>query len=285
MHTAVTQTKETIMELRYRHYMALTAAQLEDALTLRKLTDAQRKEIKRVVAEQKANAKSYNAKRRVCDELWSELLAPARRERKVVGVLLNTAKRKAFYEDVETGPSAPRIKALQAYADSIDKFLGVAKRLAETLESPYRIAKRPTSKRPMGVPNNGTHWTDWVLESEKKEIRAMFAAIPKGVRHRGKTPYERTIPKLFRVNEYGEKLSVFETTRMRLRKQTEGFLKQAEREQALLDNMGGLAAQDTEYEALKHKVKQLRQAVHLIDTASDDTPLPTSWRGFFAGEE
>jgi len=285
MHTAMTLTKETIMEIRYRHYMAMSTAQLEDVLTLRKLTDAQREEIKRVVAEQKANAKSYNAKRRVCDELWSELLAPARRERKVAGVLLNTAKRRAFYEDVETGPSTPRIKALQAYADSIDKFLGVAKRLQETAESPYRIAKRPTSKRPMGVPNNGTHWTDWVLESEKQEIRAMFDAIPKGGRQRSKVPYERTIPKLFRVNEYGEKLSVFETTRMRLRKQTEGLLKKAEHEQAVREDMGGFVAQDTEYEAIKHKAKQLRQAVRLIDTATDDTPLPTSWRGFFPDEE
>ena len=203
----------------------------------------------------------------------------------MVGVLLNTAKRKAFFEDVETGPSAPRIKALETYADSIDKFLGVAKRLQETLDSPYRIAKRATSKRPMGVPNNGTHWTDWVLESEKQTIRAMFDAIPKGGRHRGKTPYERTIPKLFRVNEYGDKLSVFETTRMRLRKQTEGLLKKAERELAVREGMGGFVAQDTEYGELTHKVKQLRQAVHLIDTASDDTPLPTSWRGFFAGED
>lgn len=273
------------MELRYRHYMALTASQLEDALTLRKLTDAQRKEIKRVVAEQKAHAKSTNAKRRVCDELWSELLAPARRERKVVGVLLNTAKRKAFYEDVETGPSAPRIKALEAYAYSIDKFLDVAKRLAETLESPYRIAKRPTSKRPMGVPNNGTHWTDWILESEKQEIRAMFDAMPKGGRQRSKVPYERTIPKLFRVNEYGEKLSVFETTRMRLKKQTEGLLKRAQQELDVREDMGGFVAQDSDYEALTLRVKQLRQAVHLIDTATDDTPLPTSWRGFFTDEE
>ena len=273
------------MELRYRHYMAMSTEQLEDVLTLRKLTDAQREEIKRVVAEQKAHAKSHNAKRRVCDELWGELLAPARRERKVVGVLLNTAKRKAFFEDVETGPSAPRINALETYADSIDKFLGVAKRLQETLDSPYRIAKRATSKRPMGVPNNGTHWTDWVLESEKQTIRAMFDAIPKGGRHRGKTPYERTIPKLFRVNEYGDKLSVFETTRMRLRKQTEGLLKKAERELAVREGMGGFVAQDTEHGELTHKVKQLRQAVHLIDTASDDTPLPTSWRGFFAGED
>ena len=273
------------MELRYRHYMAMSTEQLEDVLTLRKLTNAQREEIKRVVAEQKAHAKSYNAKRRVCDELWGELLAPARRERKVVGVLLNTAKRRAFFEEVGTGPSAPRIKALETYADSIDKFLGVAKRLQETAESPYRIAKRPTSKRPMGVPNNGTHWTDWVLESEKAPIRAMFDAIPKGGRHRGKTPYERTIPKLFRVNEHGDKLSVFETTRMRLRKQTEGLLKKAERELAVREGWGGFVAQDTEYGELTHKVKQLRQAVHLIDTASDDTPLPTSWRGFFAGEE
>lgn len=274
------------MEIRYRHYMALTAAQLEDVLTLRKLTDAQRKEIKRVVAEQKAHAKSHNAKRRVCDELWSELLAPARRERKVVGVLLNTAKRKAFYEDVETGPSTPRIKALQAYADSIDKFLDKAKRtMQDTLESPYRIAKQPSPKRPLGMPNNGTHWTDWVLESEKQTIRAMFDAIPKGGRQRSKVPYERTIPKLFRVNEYGEKLSVFETTRMRLRKQTEGLLKKAEHEQAVREDMGGFVAQDSEYEAIKHKAKQLRQAVRLIDTATDDTPLPTSWRGFFPDEE
>lgn len=282
----MTQPKETIMEIRYRHYMAMTTAQLEDVLTLRKLTNAQREEIKSVVAEQKAHAKSYNAKRRVCDELWSELLAPARRERKVVGVLLNTAKRKAFFEDVETGPSAPRIKALEAYASSIDKFLDKAKRtMQDSLESPYRIAKRPTSKRPMGMPNNGTHWTDWVLESEKQTIRAMFDAIPKGGRHRGKTPYERTIPKLFRVNEHGDKLSVFETTRMRLRKQTEGLLKKAEHELAVREDMGGFVAQDTEHEALKHKAKQLRQAVHLIDTASDDTPLPTSWRGFFTDDE
>ena len=273
------------MEIRYRHYMAMTAAQLEDVLTLRKLTNAQREEIKRVVAEQKAHAKSTAAKRRVCDELWGELLAPARRERKVVAALLNTAKRRAFYEDVETGPSAPRIKALEAYAYSIDKFLGVAKRLQETLESPYRIAKRPTSKRPLGVPNNGTHWTDWVLESEKQDIRAMFDAIPKGGRGRGKTPYERTIPKLFRVNEYGEKLSVFETTRLRLRKQTEGFLKRAQQELDVRLDMGGFVAENDDCGELKHKVKQLRQALHLIETASEDTPLPTSWRGFFTDEE
>jgi hypothetical protein len=113
----------------------------------------------------------------------------------------------------------------------------------------------------------------------------MFDAIPKGGRQRSKVPYERTIPKLFRVNEYGEKLSVFETTRMRLRKQTEGLLKKAEHEQAVRLGMGGFVAQDTEYEALTLRVKQLRLALHHIDTASDDTPLPTSWRGFFAGEE
>ena len=72
---------------------------------------------------------------------------------------------------------------------------------------------------------------------------------------------------------------------MRLRKQTEGLLKKAEHERAVREDMGGFVAQDTDYDALVRRVKQLRQAVHLIDTASDDTPLPTSWRGFFADEE
>lgn len=176
----MTLTKETIMELRYRHYMAMSTEQLEDVLTLRKLTDAQREEIKRVVAEQKAHAKSHNAKRRVCDELWGELLAPARRERKVVGVLLNTAKRKAFFEDVETGPSAPRIKALETYADSIDKFLGVAKRLQETLDSPYRIAKRATSKRPMGCPTTARTGQTGCWSPRNKPFAPCLTPYPRG---------------------------------------------------------------------------------------------------------
>jgi hypothetical protein len=112
--------------------------------------------------------------------LWSDLIAPAKAERRIVQRMLTLKL---------DNPSPERALALEAYLMVLDAIIGRLVLKANTCgETPARLAEGTD------VPNKGEHWTDWMPKKKIDLIKDYFAAIPytKGVRQ--KTPFERRIP-------------------------------------------------------------------------------------------
>lgn len=264
------------MEIKYPHYMKLQPSALRARLAARRLPQSVVDEITKTVERQRDEQRALRAKKKAQQALWRELLDPAKREFKTMNTMLRNARfQLRLADEEEKDISLARIEALQAYMLVINDFLTAAEQWSQDIAvTPARKAKRAMKAFPGGIPNGGSHWTDWIPESKKRPVIALFDAIPHKPKAKRKVPFERRIPKVFRTVE-GEKLSLFEEFRHRLRVRTEQALVKAKQAAAYPPFDG------TE----KRKVELLNEALRRIDEAKDGEMLPTTWRGFFPDYE
>ena len=231
----------------YPHLMKLTANELHNHLSKRKLPPTTIERIKKVVAEQRAAVRSDRAQRIKVQAEWRPLLEGLRAERESLRSMRN-------YKSGQRDPKM--MTAIEGYSVVLD-------RLKEEFEEHIRNRETPAVlARQRNLPNGGIHWSDWVKDKFKERIRALFAEVPPQPRAKTKTPFKRktTIKSNDRL-----------TTRLKTRTIKEH----------------GIAEQDYQLnptERNKARLDKLKEALRRIDRLTPTDPVPRTWSGLFVDE-
>ena len=231
------------MDTSYKHYMNLTPNQLHARLLKRKTPPFQADHIKRIVAEQQALRKSENARTKQLTRLWREFMQPLETERDNIQGMLR-------YKGSENDEA--RREALEAY-------LTVLNALKARMQNHCKVdRKTPTMvASDKDLPNDGTHWTDWVPAKIKDRVLALFEQIERKPKAKQKIPFERLVPTTLHAKQV-----------TRLKNRTLKDLAMAEQAQELDPH--------PENEA---KVRQIKYALDLMDVLDDNEPVPATWHG------
>jgi len=254
----------------YIHYYKLSEHDISRRLATKRMPDATRAKLLETILEGKRQHKSHQASAKRKEYLWRTLLAPAKYEWKMVNLMLTKTQQQVdsgYYANPIEGEA--RVKALQTYRECIGEWvLSAAIDCQKLGKTPLSVAREATKRFPAGLPNDGTHWTDWIPSTVKQEITLMFEAIPHRAKAKRKVPFERKMPALSRIDN-GEVLSVFEEQRILLREKTE----------RALEKVTQLARVDPD--TYGDDLDRVKQALRYINDAQEGEILPTSWKGYY----
>ena len=242
VHGYLTPQKAKIMDTSYKHYIKLTPNQLHARLVARKTPPYQAESIKKIVAEQQALLKSENARTKQLTRLWREFMSPLEAERDNVQGMLR-------YKGSENDE---RREALEAYLTVLNALK------AKMLNHCKQDRKTPTMiASDKNLPNDGTHWTDWIPAKIKGRVLDLFEQIERKPKAKIKIPFERLVPAPLHAKQL-----------TRLRNRTLKDLAMAEQAQEL-----------DPHEDNESKVRQIKYALDLMDVLDDSEPVPATWHG------
>jgi hypothetical protein len=185
--------------------------------------------------------------------LWSELIAHLKYER-------TNVKIGREYQSLNASPE--RNAAFDAYIAVLDKLLDELQGLAQQSQN----TPSQTSKK-IGriVPNNGSHWVDWVPAHIKQRISLLFERMPLPPRVKRKIPFQRKIrPEKKNSN------STYSRAVFRLKTRTEKELQLAQSEYFVSKST-----------VLRERVANIKQALRWIEELRPTDFVPTTWHGFF----
>ena len=190
---------------------------------------------------------------------WTKVIDPARTELKTVRVM----KRQA--QQVEPIDEA-RWNALCHYeavlVGVIARIRGVMLDEDGNLLTPNQvIAQRKAAGKNFIPPNNGEHWTDWVLRSERGAVVNSFSQVKQPKRGKAKEPFARVIPR-----------KQYKAQRGALVERLQIDLAQAESEYEMTTD-------PEEQKRLNDLIQRMHQANYLIDKLEPNAPLPATWHG------
>lgn len=231
------------MDTPYKHYLKLTPNQLHARLVARKTPPFQAESIKKIVAEQQALLKSENARTKQLTHLWREFMQPLEAERDNVQGMLR-------YKGGEND---------EARRDALEAYLTVLNALkAKMINHCKQDRKTPTMiASDKDLPNDGTHWTDWIPQKIKDRVITLFQEIERKPKAKIKIPFERLVP----ASLHAKQLT-------RLKNRTLKDLAMAEQAQEL-----------DPHEDNESKVRQIKYALDLMDVLDEDEPVPATWHG------
>ena len=196
------------------------------------------------IMQKKKLARSETNKRAAHARLWKPIINPVKYERRNVQVMYD-------YQAKYPEPN-PRLEALGLYLVVLDKVIEqLETHIAEFEYTPAQYAKANN------LPNGGIHWTDWVKESHKRNLNAVFAALPR-TGHKQKYPFARTVPK-----------PIFEKQREHLVKRTTSALVNEQRR----------LADDPADAGIAERVKTITRVLSVIKGMKKPQPLPNTWHG------
>jgi len=242
VHGYLTPQKAKIMDTSYKHYIKLTPNQLHARLVARKTPPYQAESIKKIVAEQQAMLKSENARTKQLTRLWREFMSPLEAERDNVQGMLR-------YKGSENDE---RREALEAYLTVLNSLKArMVNHCKQDRKTPTMIASDKN------LPNDGTHWTDWIPAKIKGRVLDLFEQIERKPKAKIKIPFERLVP---------PSLHAKQLTRLRNR-----TLKDLAMAQQTLDL--------DPHEDNESKVRQIKYALDLMDVLDEDEPVPATWHG------
>ena len=228
----------------YESYLRLTANELHMHLLKQKrqLHPAEITKIKDDVAAMKEAMRVDRITRANRRTEWAKVLVPLRYE-------LNNAKVGRNYN----GDTCPhRIEAFDAYIAVMEKLIAMLKHPAKVLEkTPIQMAMAKN------LPNNGEHWTDWIPQRIKTPISEAFEAIPHKAKAKRKVPFLRTVTPDLHA------------------KAKERLLSKTTKEMQTLETR--ILMQPTEER--QDQLKQMKQALKIIEDMEDGVFIPASWRG------
>jgi len=168
------------MDTSYKHYIKLTPNQLHARLVARKTPPMQAEHIKKIVAEQQAMLKSENARTIQLTRLWREFTEPLNTERENVQGMLR-------YKGSENDEA--RRDALEAYLTVLNALKAkMTNHCKQDRKTPTMIASEKD------LPNDGTHWTDWIPQKIKGRVLDLFEQIERKPKAKIKIPFQRLIP-------------------------------------------------------------------------------------------
>ena len=232
-------------------YMKLTPTQIAERLKKRKLHPLVESDTLEKYRKEKKAMNKVNVKQRQQRRLWREFLMPLKAEIKNTKVMMHNHM------------GAERHEALSWYLVQLESLHEYFDKLATNVENtPASVAKAKTT-----LLNDGTHWSDWASHAKRQPIKALFAAIPKGVRT--KIPFERRMPKTLNAK-----------LRERLMNRTRKEMESAARTVNMLRKTG---VELDKIDRLSNDIQRMRQAIEWIKDLSDTGAVPTTWHGFYKG--
>ncbi len=242
VHGYLTPQKAKIMDTPYKHYIKLTPNQLHARLVARKTPPYQAESIKKIVAEQQALLKSENARTIQLKRIWREFMSPLEAERDNVQGMLR-------YKGSENDE---RREALEAYLTVLNSLKArMVNHCKQDRKTPTMVASDKD------LPNDGTHWTDWIPAKIKGRVLDLFEQIERKPKAKIKIPFERLVPAPLHAKQL-----------TRLRNRTLKDLAMAEQAQEL-----------DPHEDNESKVRQIKYALDLMDVLDEDEPVPATWHG------
>jgi hypothetical protein len=226
----------------YETYLKLSANDLHNRLTERKLHPAEIERIKNEVVALKETLRVSRITRTQRKAEWDKVLQPLRYE-------INNAKVGMRYGG-EKSPQAERQLAFSEYIRIMEKLVAMLDAPYKALDStPIQIA------RDKGLPNDGEHWTDWIPARVKDKITALFNEVPVVPRGKRKTPFQRTMLP-----------HQHETAKVRLLTKTRKEMETLERQ---------VNIQPTD--ARTAKLGQMRRALKIIEALDKNEAVPATW--------
>jgi hypothetical protein len=234
----------------YETYLKLSANELHNRLTERKLHPAEIERIKMEVSELKETLRVSKITRTQRKAEWDKVLQPLRYE-------INNAKVGMRYGG-EKSPQDQRVLAFSEYIRVMEKLLAMLDAPFKALDyTPIQIA------RDKGLPNDGEHWTDWVPARVKDKVTDLFnqiEVVPKGKR---KTPFQRTMLP-----------DQFNKAKTRLLTKTRKEMETLERQ---------IAINATDQRTAK--LRRIKQAIKIIEALDKNEAVPATWTKLNLGED
>jgi hypothetical protein len=225
----------------YETYLKLSANELHNRLTERKMHPAEIERIKTEVSELKETLRVSRITRTQRKAEWDKVLQPLRYE-------INNAKVGMKYGGEKVSPE--RVLAFSEYIRVMEKLLAMLDAPFKALDhTPIQIA------RDKGLPNDGEHWTDWIPARVKDKISLLFADVPVVPRGKRKTPFQRTMLP-----------DQFNKSKTRLLTKTQKEISNLERKIAINPT-----------EARSDKLKQMERAIKIIEALDKNEAVPATW--------
>jgi hypothetical protein len=226
----------------YETYLKLSANELHNRLTERKLHPAEIERIKAEVFDLKETLRVSRITRTQRKAEWDKVLQPLRYE-------INNAKVGMRYGG-EISPQDQRKLAFSEYIRIMEKLVAMLDAPSKALDhTPIQIA------RDKGLPNDGEHWTDWIPARVKDKVTDLFNQIEVAPRGKRKTPFQRTMLP-----------HQHETAKVRL-------LTKTRKEMETLERQCAINATD----ARLHKLKQMKRAIKIIEALDKNEAVPATW--------
>jgi hypothetical protein len=224
----------------YETYLKLSANEIHNRLTERKLHPAEIERIKAEVADLKESLRVTRITRTQRKAEWDKVLQPLRYE-------INNARVGMRYG----GEKSPqRIAAFSEYIRIMEKLIAMLDAPSKALDhTPIQIA------RDKGLPNDGEHWTDWIPARVKDKITLLFDAVPVVPRGKRKIPFQRTMLP-----------HQHETAKVRLLTKTRKEMETLERQATIKPT-----------DARTAKLAQMRRAIKIIETLDKNEAVPATW--------
>ena len=225
----------------YETYIKLSANELHNRLTERKMHPAEIERIKGEVLELKETMRVSRITRTQRKAEWDKVLQPLRYE-------INNAKVGMKYGGEKVSPE--RALAFSEYIRVMEKLLAMLDAPSKALDhTPIQIA------RDKGLPNDGEHWTDWIPARVKDKIALLFDAVPVTPRGKRKTPFQRTmLPDQF--NKAKTRLLT------KTKRELETLMRQADINPTV---------------ARLDKVAKMKRAIKIIEGLGNNEAVPATW--------
>jgi hypothetical protein len=187
--------------------------------------------------------------------LWNEFFEAPRHEAAILRVMKVQMKQHGI-------DGGDKWHAVCAYADVINAVLEKLKREAKARNA--TPSKLPSLLHAAGFTlprGDGSHWTDYVKNSDLKRVRDLFNSLPPPTRGKHKTPFERMLP----PKTYKRRLKAVSD-------RLEAELASTERElEVTLD--------PDRNKLLSDQLDKMYRAQFLLDQHKRNTPLPLTWHG------
>ena len=237
-------------------WLAMSSARLERHLEAKQYPAAVIRDLVVQVKGIKEQNRRQRLKRTVAHQLWSDVLQAARNE--LGGVRTMKAQERARQgTDI---PQNAKFTALMAYEDVLVDTIGKLSRLQKEAQfTPAQFVEHLHAQTGRLLPNEGSHWTDYVGEKSKAKVRELFNKTPDPARGKRKVPFERRI-------------SVQENTITRAYLNDQ--IKKAKEE---LDQLFAVTTDPDQIKELRAKEREIHRAIHALDKIKPTQPLPSRW--------
>lgn len=242
----------------YETYLKLSANELHNRLTERKMHPAEIERIKAEVADLKETLRVGKITRTQRKAEWDKVLQPLRYE-------INNAKVGMRYggeKSPQGGTAQGRATAERQHAFS--EYVRIMEKLLAMLDAPFKALDHTPIQiaRDKGLPNDGEHWTDWIPARVKEKVTELFNQIEVAPRGKRKTPFQRTMLP-----------HQHETAKVRL-------LTKTSKEMETLERQCAINATD----ARTAKLKQMQRAIKIIEALDKNEAVPATWTKLNMGE-
>ena len=225
----------------YETYLKLSANELHNRLTERKMHPAEIERIKAEVADLKESMRVSRITRTQRKAEWDKVLQPLRYE-------INNAKVGMKYGGEKVSPE--RVQAFSEYIRVMEKLLAMLDAPFKALDhTPIQIA------RDKSLPNDGEHWTDWIPARVKDKVTILFNEVPVVPRGKRKTPFQRTMLP-----------HQHETAKVRLLTKTKRELETLMRQADINPTVARL-----------DKVAKMKRAIKIIEGLGNNEAVPATW--------